>query len=197
MYKFLVSFFLVIAISSSIKAQSVTGILQDASEKTAISNATIRLSPADSSAPGFTSVSDSKGVFYFNQIPAGNYTLTVSSIGYNTYTKSVTINSSASNNIGIIAISKGAKTLTTVVISGAPPAVKQNNDTMEFGASQYKVNPDATSEDLIKKMPGITVDKKTGAVTAMGETVKKVTVDGRDFFGDDATATLRNLPADV
>ena len=67
---------------------------------------------------------------------------------------------------------------------------------MELCASQYKVNPDATSEDLIKKMPGLTVDK-SGTVTAKGETVKKVTVDGRDFFGDDATATLRNLPADV
>jgi len=58
------------------------------------------------------------------------------------------------------------------------------------------VNPDATVEDLVKKMPGITIDKD-GTVTAHGEQVKKVTVDGREFFGDDATAALRNLPSQV
>ena len=104
--------------------------------------------------------------------------------------------SEGSNDLGILDVSKGAKTLATVVISGEAPPVKQKNDTLEYSANQYKVNPDATSEDLIKKMPGVTVDQK-GAVTAQGETVTKVTVDGRDFFGDDATATLRNLPSEV
>jgi hypothetical protein len=81
------------------------------------------------------------------------------------------------------------------VVAKAPP-VRQKVDTTEFSASQYKVNPDATAEDLIKKLPGIVVDK-SGNVTTMGEQIKKVTVDGRDFFGDDATAALKNLPADV
>ncbi|MEO6584561.1 MAG: outer membrane beta-barrel protein, partial [Ferruginibacter sp.] len=69
-------------------------------------------------------------------------------------------------------------------------------DTAQYNASQFKVNPDATAEDLINKMPGITVDK-SGTVTAQGEQVKKVTVDGKEFFGDDATATLRNLPSEI
>jgi hypothetical protein len=67
---------------------------------------------------------------------------------------------------------------------------------LEFNASELKVNPDATAEDMIKKLPGVVVDKN-GNVTAAGEQVKKVTVDGRDFFGDDATAALRNLPSSV
>jgi hypothetical protein len=98
-------------------------------------------------------------------------------------------------NLGTINMYKTAETLSTVVINNTAP-VKQSGDTLNYAASQFKVNPDATSEDMIKKMPGITVDK-SGTVTAQGETVKKVTVDGRDFFGDDATATLRNLPAEV
>ena len=69
-------------------------------------------------------------------------------------------------------------------------------DTIQYNASAYKVNPDATTEDLIKKMPGITVDKD-GTVTAHGDQVKKVTIDGKDFLGDDATAALRNLPSEV
>jgi hypothetical protein len=196
MHRLLLTFLFAAGISSGIKAQLVQGILKDATDKTPVSNATIKLNPTDSSSATFTSVSNSKGLFTFDEVPAGRYTLIVSSIGYTNTSEKVTIVEST-NELGVINMLKDAKTLKTVVVNGAPPAIKQNNDTMEFGASQYKVNPDATSEDLIKKMPGITVDKNTGAVTAMGETVQKVTVDGRDFFGNDATATLRNLPADI
>jgi hypothetical protein len=182
--------------SSGIYAQAVNGILQDATDKTPVPDATVKLIPSDSSAVAIISESNSKGIFTFSTVPPGNYTLLATSIGYTTKASTITIGSNTTF-LGIISVSKSAKTLQTVVINGTPPAVKQNADTMEFGASQYKVNPDATSEDLIKKMPGITVDKKTGSVTAMGETVQKVTVDGRDFFGNDATATLRNLPADI
>src|SRR5450432_122627 len=196
MYRFLCCLLLTGVISSGVKAQSLKGILQDASDQTPVPNATIKLIPADSSGTAVTSVSDNKGIFAFNALPAGNYTLIATSIGYSTKTKIITIGTNTTY-LGIISVSKNEKVLQTVVIKGEPPAVKQNNDTMEFGAGKYKINPDATSEDLIKKMPGITVDKKTGAVTAMGETVQKVTVDGRDFFGNDATATLRNLPADI
>lgn len=73
--------------------------------------------------------------------------------------------------------------------------VQQKNDTVEYNASQYKVNQDATAENLITKMPGIT--NENGTIKAQGEEVKKVTVDGQDFFGDDAAAALKNLPAEV
>lgn len=181
---------------ASLHAQSVIGHLQDVADSTPISNATVKLIDASSASNVFSTVSSSKGVFIIYNVPAGQYTLTVSSIGYNDINKKVIIGENATD-LGIIQVIKNAKTLKTVVIKDEAPAVKQKNDTMEFGTTQYKVNPDATSEDLIRKMPGITVDKKTGSVTAMGETVQKVTVDGRDFFGNDASATLRNLPADV
>jgi hypothetical protein len=196
MNRILFCLFLAGIISSTSNAQSVSGVLKDAADNSPVSNATIKLNSSNPSSSVFTAVSNANGGFSFSEIAAGSYTLTVSSIGYQTVSTKIDVKT-ANVNVGNLVISKAAKTLQTVVISGAPPAMKQNNDTMEFGASQYKVNPDATSEDLIKKMPGITVDKSTGAVTAMGETVKKVTVDGRDFFGDDATATLRNLPAEI
>jgi hypothetical protein len=97
--------------------------------------------------------------------------------------------------MGDILINKEAKTLSGVTVVSTPPVVKQKADTTEISASQLKVNPDANSEDLIKKAPGITVEG--GVVKVGGEQVRKVTVDGKDFFGDDATATLRNLPAEV
>jgi hypothetical protein len=188
--------FLSLILTLSTKAQSVNGILQDATDKTPVSGATIKLIGSGASSKAYSTVSNNKGTFIFNDIPAGTYTLIATSIGYEDKATVVNIGSNT-NDLGIIKVAKGAKTLQAVVIKDQVPTIKQNNDTMEFGASQYKVNPDATSEDLIKKMPGITVDKNTGAVTAMGETVQKVTVDGRDFFGNDASATLKNLPADI
>jgi hypothetical protein len=195
MWRILFCFLLTGLISTTVKAQSISGILKDVGDNTPVFNATVKLSSSKSSSLTFTSVSNDKGVFTFKDVSPGNYSLTITSIGYETISKIINVKND-NNDLGTIAVSKSSKTLKTVVVNGAPPPVKQNGDTLDYSASQYKVNPDATSEDLIKKMPGITVDK-SGTVTAQGETVKKVTVDGRDFFGDDATATLRNLPAEV
>lgn len=193
MNKFLTILFFTTISSLQIKAQSVSGILHDISGGNPVSNATVQIAK-DSVSSALITVSSSKGYFIFNKVPNGNYTLTITSIGYKVFEKQVSVNAK-SIDLGIIELEKSAETLSTVVVD-ASSAVKQNGDTLDYSASRYKVNPDATSEDLIKKMPGITVDK-SGTVTAQGETVKKVTVDGRDFFGDDATATLRNLPAQV
>lgn len=73
--------------------------------------------------------------------------------------------------------------------------VIQKGDTTEYNASSFKVNSDATAEDLVRKMPGITMEN--GKIKAHGEEVKKVTLDGKEFFGDDAQTALRNLPAEV
>jgi len=196
MYRIVFILFVSGLIGAHVQAQVVSGTLQDATDKTPVSNATVKLIAADSTVIPASTVSNSKGGFAFKAVPPGRYTIVATSIGYATTRKLLTM-AAGTADIGTIKLIKAPKTLQTVVISGDPPAVKQNNDTMEFGAAKYKVNPDATSEDLIRKMPGITVDKTSGTVTAMGETVQKVTVDGRDFFGNDATATLRNLPADI
>ncbi len=196
MHRIAISALIVLLSFASANAQSVIGNLQDASDSSPIKNATIKLISKAPGSSDFSAISNSKGTFMIFNVPAGKYNLTVTSIGYDDINKIVTIGNNA-KDLGVIRAVKNAKTLKTVVVKDEAPAVKEKNDTMEFGAARYKVNPDATGEDLIRKMPGITVDKKSGAVTAMGETVQKVTVDGRDFFGNDATATLRNLPADV
>lgn len=175
--------------------QDIKGILTDKNDATPISNATITLLKADSSKTSFTAVSTNKGAFLIKNVPTGDYLLNVTSVSYERYVKKISV-SAGILDLGTIEISKASEVLSEVIISGTPPPVKQKNDTLEYSANQYKLNPDATGEDLLKKMPGITVDK-SGTVTAQGENVKKVTVDGRDFFGDDATATLRNLPSEI
>lgn len=192
MYKILTLLLAIISLNTN--AQSVSGSVADASTGSPVANATIKLSPADSTASPLLTVSDSKGNFTFKNVALASYTLSVTSVGYSNFSKKIVV-TGQNVNVGNVNMAKSAETLATVVIKDNS-AVKVINDTVQFAASQYKVNPDANAEDLIKKMPGITVDK-SGTVTAQGETVQKVTVDGRDFFGTDATATLRNLPSEV
>ena len=172
MFRFLIFIFLAAIITSNTDGQKVSGNIEDAATGTSISNATVKLSNADSSVNSLLTVSDSGGSFSFNKVTPGSYTLSITSIGYSEFKKLVTV-IDQNADLGNINLSKSAETLSTVVINGAPPPVKQNGDTLDYSASQFKVNPDATSEDLIKKMPGITVDK-SGTVTAQGETVKKL-----------------------
>ena len=163
------------------QAQTLKGTISDETDKTPLVGATIKL--ANTGINSLSVVSDKKGGFIFQNIASGNYTLSISSIGYEPYQKTVTVSDNITNDLGAITLLKTAKVLNTVTINSIIPPVRQKADTLEYAANAYKVNPDANAEDLVKKMPGVTVDN--GTVTAHGETVKKVTVDGREFFGDD------------
>lgn len=181
----------------SANAQSIKGTLADPIENTKIANATVQLKLISDTTKTFSSITDSKGNFSFTNLIVGSYLFRASSVGFEVLTQVFSLSDSLRHlDVGLLYLPKKTITLEGVVIVAQPPAAKQIADTTQFSASQFKVNPDANVEDLIKKMPGITVDR-SGTVTAQGEQVRKVTVDGRDFFGDDATAALRNLPSEV
>ncbi len=189
--------FLVLFVSVIANAQSIKGKLADPSDNKPLVGATLTLTSVKDSLSINKAVSDNKGAFQFQGIPLDSFFLQVSFIGYEEYKQIVTINDSLRNlDLKTLFVPKSTVQLGGVtVVSKAAPVI-QKGDTTQFSAGQFKVNPDATTEDLIKKMPGITVDKD-GTVTAQGEQVKKVTIDGKDFFGDDASAALRNLPSDI
>jgi hypothetical protein len=177
--------------------QNITlkGKIADKSDKTAIAGATVTLLLQKDSSQVAIKVSDSKGNFQFNGLVPAVYLVKISYSGYEKIQQKIALQASNATTIPFN-IARIATDLTGITVISKPPPVKQKGDTSEFSASQFKVNPDATAEDMIKKLPGITV-ARDGTVTAMGEQVKKVTVDGKDFFGDDATAALKNLPAEV
>ncbi|MGF2412328.1 MAG: carboxypeptidase regulatory-like domain-containing protein [Ferruginibacter sp.] len=184
-------------ISAGLYSQDIIlkGKLTDKADKSPISGATVALLLQKDSSQVALKVSDSKGNFQFGNLNAAVYLVKISYTGYEKIEQKIALQ--ASNKEAIpFSISKIATDLAGITIIAKAPPVKQKGDTSEFSASQFKVNPDATAEDMIKKLPGITV-ARDGTVTAMGEQVKKVTVDGKDFFGDDATAALKNLPAEV
>lgn len=180
----------------SLQAQtfSLTGTVQDQQNKFALSRATVRLLSVTDSSVHRSATTDSAGRFAISNLNRDSFTLTISYVGYTPVTRNLRIDS-ADVTITIGMVPNSSSELATIVITSTPSPVTQKADTVQFNASQFKVNPDASGEDLVRKMPGITVEN--GQVKANGENVQKVTIDGRELFGDDATAALRNLPAEV
>src|SRR6185436_4742490 len=110
--------------------------------------------------------------------------------------KLVTITDSAKSiELGNLVIEKDYKTLEGVTVTSESP-IQVKNDTVQFNTSGFKTLPNATAEDLLKKLPGVEVDKE-GNVKAQGEQVQKVLVDGKEFFGNDPKLATKNLTADM
>ncbi|MFM7022242.1 MAG: outer membrane beta-barrel protein [Flavobacteriales bacterium] len=132
---------------------------------------------------------DSTG-FFEVKVKSGMYLLNIQSPAFKDYQRSVNVQSDT-NLQKIYLRPNGVKEIKII----RAPGVAQKGDTTQYSAKAYKTNPDASAEDLVKKMPGITIEN--GTVKAQGEEVKNVTVDGKVFFGDDANIALKNLSADM
>ncbi|TMI96556.1 MAG: carboxypeptidase-like regulatory domain-containing protein [Bacteroidetes bacterium] len=186
---------ILLMMSARTHAQTVKGRLLDLNENKPLRGATLSLTSLKDSLQKSSTISDSSGRFEFAHLYPDSFTLIVSFVGYEDFKQIIVVKDSAVN-LGTLFIPRSIKELGEVTVVTKTPPTQQNGDTIQYNASQFKVNPDATAEDMVKKLPGVTVDRQ-GTVTAQGEQVKKITIDGRDFFGDDATAALRNLPAEI
>lgn len=142
----------------------------------------------------FQILTDNKGRFAISLAKNALYWLKLSHVGYTTV--SLKINTEKTDlDQGTVILPLNADLLSEVTIKSRKQAVKQKGDTLEFSSSSYKVNQDASAEELIRKMPGVSLEDSV--IKAQGEEVKKVTIDGREFFGDDATAALKKIPAEI
>ncbi len=190
--------FLIIILVSIVKinGQTITikGSVADSINHTPLIGATVQLNVVNGQGI-YGAVTDTEGSFNIKGIRSSkDYSLIVSYIGYNSYKKTI---KAENQNLDLheITLSESVNKIGEVKVVGEAPRATQIQDTLQLNADAYKVNPDANAEDLVKKMPGITVEN--GQVQAQGENVQKVYVDGKPFFDQDPTLTLRNLPAEI
>ncbi len=172
----------------------LSGTIVDATDSSELASASVSIAPVSDTTQLNGVLSEDDGHFEIDDLVPGRYQVKVSYISYKAQTLYVTLDTS-DVDLGDIRLHSESEILHTVTVTAQAVTVQQKADTTEYNAGQYKVNPDATAEDLVGKMPGIA--SSNGTVTAHGETVQKVLVDGKEFFGDDATTALKNLPADV
>jgi hypothetical protein len=179
------------------KAQNVTieGTVMDSVLKKTLTSATVSIAKAtDSSLLNFTRA-DEDGFFRFKNIAPGKYLLSVSYVGYAPLWLGIKAGATPTLSLGNIYM-KDASSLSEVTVTARRPPVVINGDSIEFNSENFKTVPNAVVEDMLKKMPGIEVDK-AGAITVNGKSVTKVYVNGKEFFTGDPKMATKNLPADA
>jgi hypothetical protein len=179
------------------KSGLVKGIALDTLSKQPLVSATVTLLlKKDSSLIAFT-MTDNKGQFEMTGLLNGDYRLLITHVNYHNSSAPFTIDDAHKQvNVGNIIMNDVTRVLSEVVVTAEAPPVTLLDDTVQYNAGSFKTIPNASVEQLLKKMPGIKVEKD-GTVKAQGQEVKKVLVDGKEFFGKDPKVATRNLPADA
>lgn len=184
------SFFLPLSLSA--QNFTIKGVVTDAEQGVLPGAHIMLINQADDISRA--QVSEANGKFLFDLVKNGEYQLKISFLGFQEYTQLIKVEDQPVD-LGAIQLQEDFVKLETVQITEQALPAMQKGDTTEINAQAYKTLPDASAEDLIAKMP--TVSVQGGKVQAQGEDVKQVLVDGKPFFGNDPTAALRSLPADV
>jgi outer membrane beta-barrel protein/carboxypeptidase family protein len=192
--------FLLLAAFTSLKAQktsSIRGVAYDSIAKQFVSGATITLlTQKDSSLVSFT-LSDNKGSFMISGVPQGDFRLLITHTNYHNTSATFSLTEAKKElDLGNVVMRDLAQILSEVTVTAEAPPVTLIGDTIQYNAGSFKTPPNANVEQLLKNMPGIKVDKD-GTITAQGQKVNRVLVDGKEFFGNDPKIATRNLPADA
>jgi hypothetical protein len=191
---FLLLFYFFITHEGYAQGLIIKGKVLDSSTKESLIGAIVIAKLSSDTAVQTAASSNIDGLFELEVRREGEYRLTVSYIGYQRQSLTVEFKGSTLR-LNDILLNADTEMLKEVTIEGEQTRVKQLGDTTQVNADAFKVNVDASAEDLISKMPGITNDG-TG-LKVNGEELKQVLVDGKPFFGEDPSVVLKNLPAEV
>ncbi|MBI3134427.1 MAG: TonB-dependent receptor [Bacteroidetes bacterium] len=181
--------------ASGLRAQtnSVSGIVKDFDQQP-IPGLVVKLIPQSDTTQVYYGLTNSEGSFKINFDLPGEYLVKIDQFGFEPYGKVHSL-IDGQNFLPEILLPENSKQLGEVLVQTYEVRVSENGDTTEYNADAFKTNPDATAEDLILKMPGIVSEDNT--IKVNGKEVEVVLVDGKPFFGDDPTTTLKNLPAEM
>lgn len=195
--KRILGLFALLAVSAAAQAAPITvkGKVVGSDDGQPIAGAYVIVNAAEPDAVRRTSLTGSDGSF--SVVSREKTTaLTISFIGYRDFVRTIDPAAGRTVDLGTIRLVPEAQVAQEVKVTAKAPMATMRGDTLQYNAAAFKTNPDASSEDLLKKMPGVTTDNN-GAVEVHGQTVGKVYVDGKEFFADDPAVALKTLPADV
>jgi len=191
----LITFILLSFICRAQMHHNITAKIIDSVSKQPIEFATVAvLDVRDSSLVSYT-LSDKNGVFTLRNIRDDKpVRLLISHAGYMSLHHSLNFNKTSLLDMGTLMLN--SKTLAEVTVKGEIVPIVIKKDTIEFNAEAFKVRPNAVVQDLLKKLPGVQVDRD-GTITVEGKGVSKIKVNGKDFFANDPKIVTQNLDADM
>jgi len=181
-------------ISAFAQVGKVSFSLIDAQSKQGVMGAVVEIYPTAKPDNKKYYTSGANGYVSISGLSYGNYTLIATFIGYKDMTKEFRL-SGDRLSLGKLVMTEQAERIETVVKTVKALRTSQNGDTLSYSAGAFKVSNDADVEGLLKKMPGINITN--GSVEAQGETIKKIFVDGKEFFGEDVNTAIKSLPAEA
>lgn len=175
---------------------TVSGTVLDGDDKSPVMQATVQLLAPKDSSMVVGNVTNLDGKFSLSARP-GDYLLKISFVGYKPVLKSVKLTSARQRlNVGEIELNSDAIMLEGAVIVAQAPEVTASEDTLVYTSSAYRVPEGSALEELVKKLPGAEVDEN-GTITINGKEIKKIMIDGKEFFADDPNIAMKNLPVNI
>ncbi len=196
----LLSFALIVFANGFASEQSrdfrVRGSLVDSIRNEVVEFATAALIPDGSDSPSRYALSDIRGNFEITGVTAGDYTLRIEFMGYNTVERKITIGSRRVTDLGNINMKEQVNLLESVVVSAMGNPVIVKKDTIEYNASSFRTTDSDMLEELLKKLPGIEISSD-GKITANGKEIDKIMIDGKTFFLNDPSLATKNIPAKI
>ncbi len=188
-------FFVLVLLSClNLSGANIKGMAVDATNETPLENATIRIMNATDSSFVSGGMTDQNGAFFLNGFKSGKYIVKITYLGYTT--QFINANVQESEDLGKISMHPDGVILKETEVMGIKTEVKVMQDSVEYNAGSYKTQPNAVVEDLLKRLPGVEVDSD-GNIKAQGKEVKKILVDGKEFFSDDAKVASKNIPVSM
>lgn len=191
-----ICFVIFATISGKSQVSTVTGTLNDSVNNKKLLNSSVSiLRQSDSVLVKYTRT-DQNGLFRLQLKDTGRYILRISHPGFADYSDTLGFYALENRELGMIYLTQKSKLLEEIIIKKTIAAIRFKGDTMVLKADSFQVKAGASVEDLLKRMPGFQIDKN-GQITAQGERVQKVLVDGEEFFSDDPTIATKNLLANM
>jgi len=186
---------LTICLSAHAQSNVIKGTLVDSTDKKSLQNAVVMLlSQRDSMLVDFTRANE-KGQFTLHAPDTSKIILIATHPYFAEFNDQFQLTPGSQKDLGYINMYSKSKLLEEVVVkTGAPIRIK--GDTTIYTADSFKVREGANVEELLKKLPGVQVDRN-GQITALGEKVERFLVDGEEFFGSDPGIATKNLRADI
>lgn len=185
------------AMTSYAQKITVTGTIIDKDTKEAIMQATVQVLSLPDSVMVDGAATDLKGAFKIKGVKKGKYAVKVSYVGYVDHIMSLDLtNAKSPYDAGYITLVENSRMLKEAVVSAAAAQVQVSGDSVVYNASAYRTPEGSMLEDLVKKLPGATMEED-GTIKINGKTVNKILVDGKEFFLNDKEMALKNIPTNI
>lgn len=195
--KFLLTAFLISVASSAMAQVTLRGKIVDNENGEPLMRSTVMVMTPDSTKMVTGGTTNEDGSFAIKNLKMGTYVIKVSYIGYHNLFKRITISQSSGINVtvGTVKLVPGTIELAQAVVTAQLQEVEVKDDTLIYNADAFKLPEGSVLEDLVKKLPGVEVED--GTIKVNGKTVKRILVEGKEYFGNDQNMAMKNLPSEI